>query len=757
MAAFAGAGFLGSVVGCGSGTVKSPFATDAGSDAGAGGADTAGGLNVGPDVEDPTLGGPCVDDGECLDAFPCTADSCDLGLKRCRHMPNDQQCGDGVYCNGSEVCDPKLGCGAGPPVSCADSDPCTIDTCVETTHSCARVPRDADGDGDPVWNCAGGGDCDDNDPTVSSNQEEICANGKDDNCDGTIDEATCTTPAHDTCADALLIDSSGFTSLSLAATALDYPTTCAPANENLGDVVVAIRVPDGAPQDVDIVTQSNGTLISLATAETCGEGVVSTCSPSFGVKGGSLSRLHLYALLPGVYPLYVAGSVEPEVSGKCDGTCNGKCNGNDSNAKCAGTCEGTCTGGKVDVGLSVQFSAASVPPSNETCKAPPTLVPGEAQTASLVNATRDLASACASKLPVPKLSGTAGDLVYGFTLAQPQDVRVFASPLDAWGVPQLSLRDAGCSQPKDELTCRTGAPAELFARALPAGQYYLSVGASGPSDVDVRLELSDPTAAPQGEGCAAAQPLAVGQSLDVTLADHTDAVDTGCLSGAPDSSHSLTLAEPSDVLLVERISNGDTGAISLVGPSCSMASRLSCGTSGNSPVRARAYGVAAGSYRAVAESTLGNPVSLTAFTRKAVPTTLVALADDCTAPFEVPAGGGHFKGNTANAHADFSAGCDVGNQAPNGAPDQLLHLALKAKSRVILDMAGSSYSTMLSVRSGTPCPGTELLLACAAGYLPERSYLDLDLDSGDYYVQVDGYAGDFGAWLLDIYVSPDST
>jgi len=166
--------------------------------------------------------------------------------------------------------------------------------------------------------------------------------------------------------------------------------------------------------------------------------------------------------------------------------------------------------------------------------------------------------------------------------------------------------------------------------------------------------------------------------------------------------------------------------------------------------------VPAGSYRAVAESALGDPVSLTAFTRKAVPVTLVALADDCSAPFEIPASGGRFQGNTANAHADYSAGCDLGNQPKNGAPDQMLHLPLKRKSRVILDMAGSSYATMLSVRTGATCPGTELPLACAAGYQPERSYLDLDLDPGDYYVQVDGYAGDLGAWSLDVYVRPDT-
>jgi hypothetical protein len=242
----------------------------------------------------------------------------------------------------------------------------------------------------------------------------------------------------------------------------------------------------------------------------------------------------------------------------------------------------------------------------------------------------------------------------------------------------------------------------------------------------------------------------------LSLTDHADAVDVGCLAGAPDSSHSLTLTEASDVLLVARISANDTAAVSLALPTCSEQTRLSCGASSTSPVRAHAYAVAPGKYRALVESALASPVTLTAFTRKAVPATLVAFADDCSAPFEVPALGGRFKGNTANQHADFSAGCDLGNQNQNAAPDQLLHLRLETKSRVVLDMAGSGYSTMLSVRAGTTCPGTELPLACAAGQAAGRSFLDLDLESGDYYVQVDGYGGDAGAWSLDIYVTPDS-
>lgn len=697
---------------CGDGSVRSPFPVDAGSEAGAAGSnDGDGGLNVGVDAGDPTLGGPCADDEQCDDGFPCTSDRCDPELQRCRHTPDDTTCADDVYCNGEEVCDPKLGCQAGAPVACADSDPCTIDTCVEATRSCTRAPRDADEDGDPIWNCTGGGDCNDNDPSVSSKADEVCGNGKDDDCDGEVDEAECVTPAHDTCVDALVIAASGFHSLSLSATALDYPTKCAPAGEGWGDVVVALQVPAGEPQDIDVVAQSDAAQVSLSSAPQCGNPEGLACSRTFASGGVALSRLRLHGLSEGTYPLYVAGAVG------------------------------------ADVALSVTYSNESAAPANETCGTALPLVPGQSTTVSLASAVKDVSSICEAE---------AGELVYTFALAEARDVRIYASSLDSYGQPQLSLRGAACAAPKDELTCRAGAATTLFARALPAGTYFLSVGASGPSDIDVRLEESPATAPPADAGCSNPPALASGQTLDIPFSDATDSVSLGCLAGAPDSSQRLTLSQTSDVLLVERISDGDTGAVSLSRPSCDAASRLSCGTGSSSPVRSAAYGVAAGEYRVVAESASGNPVSLTAYTRKAVPQTLVALADDCSAPFEIPATGGRFKGNTANAHADFSAGCDVGNQSKFGALDQILHLKLEAKSRVVFDMGGSSYSTLLSVRRGTTCPGAELPFACAAGYLASRSFLDLELDSGDYYVQIDGYAGAVGAWALDVYVTPDA-
>ena len=154
---------------------------------------------------DPTLGGPCTDDAQCDDLIPCTFDRCDQTLSRCRNTPDDTQCADAEYCNGQEKCVLRKGCAPGPVVTCQDGNLCTIDRCVEATRSCERLPRDADGDGDPDDHCETKRDCDDTDPTVSSQRAEVCGNFKDDNCNGLIDEQPCSTPANDVCATALAV------------------------------------------------------------------------------------------------------------------------------------------------------------------------------------------------------------------------------------------------------------------------------------------------------------------------------------------------------------------------------------------------------------------------------------------------------------------------------------------------------------------------------------------------------------------------
>jgi hypothetical protein len=703
--------FLGLAVGalagaCGSNNVKSPFGPGAGGAGGEGGLNGDAGFKLDIDAGDevdPTLGGPCEDDGQCDDRVDCTEDRCDPDLQRCRFSPSDATCDDQVYCDGAERCDIRDGCVEGEVVACSDNTTCTIDVCVEETQSCRHDPRDADGDGDPTRNC-GGDDCDDTKPTVSSQVAEVCGNGRDDNCDGVVDEDGCVAPEYDSCKTALEITASGYYDVDLTATKLDYPTECATELDGFRDVVLELTLPDDGTFDVDVTAKLDSGHITLGTADSCGDGASARCEPSFTAPfGDSVTRLLLRGVTAGTYPVYVAADNE-------------------------GTAQ-----------VHVELRPAE-PQPGELCEDAVTLTPaGPAVTLRLPGYAPDAASGC---------EPLTGDGFVTFTLGAASDVTLIAEAELGLGLPVLALLDADC---KTELTCRRSQPGRLFVRNLPPGTYRVLVAGTGPDDVSVRLETAPVSDAPPGEGCADAQPLESGVEQLVDLSIHEDAVHPQCLVGAPDSSFQFELSAPRDVALIGRFSDGDLGAVSFANGTCS--SNNACSV-GSGTVRAVRYGVPPGSYRAVIESARGNPVGLSWFERPAVAELNVPFADNCDGLVKIPELGGRLIGNTSNQFPDFSAGCDVGGQDEGGAPDQILELSLTKPRRVILDMQGSTYQTMLSVREGEFCPGAELPLACAPGYWLTRSYLDLDLQAGHYFVQIDGYDGAAGAWHLDVFTAP---
>ena len=235
------------LVACG-GPVKDPLV---GIDASPDAADAIAPLDGGPDA-DPTLGGPCTDDGQCDDKVACTHDACDLTLLRCRNVPDDTLCDDGAYCNGKEVCT-KTGCGAGPVVACSTATACDIDACDETQKTCSHTLRDVDGDGDGDDHCGGGHDCDDANPAVSSLHSEICGNGVDDNCNGTIDEQPCVVAQNATCNTALPVTAPGTYGLSTVGAPKAYGASCSVTNPNAAhDVLAAVTVPSWAKVDLDV-------------------------------------------------------------------------------------------------------------------------------------------------------------------------------------------------------------------------------------------------------------------------------------------------------------------------------------------------------------------------------------------------------------------------------------------------------------------------------------------------------------------------
>ena len=690
-----------------------PYSTTSSTSGTTTGAGGAGG--AGPTV-DPELGGPCVDDSECNDNIPCTFDACDKTLNRCRFKPDDSLCQNGIYCDGLEKCDQKLGCVAGTPIDCGTNvDTCMIDTCVEQTQSCSHVLRDADGDGDPDIHC-GGGDCDDMNPLVNSKVPEVCGNGIDDNCNGLIDEMPCVSPAHDKCNDPLNISAPGSYAMSTLGAVPDYATSCSPTGM-LRDVVAAILLPAGPPVDV-IVSATSQPDVSVAIAGQCGmPGTEIACGGSFVAPGGHVARLHAHSLgSPAqamAYPLYV-----------------------------------TTAGPGADVTLAVSFTSPTPPPTNETCGTALPITPGTPVIADLTNATLDAKSAC------PQASG---DLLYSFTLAAPSDIDVYATSTDGVSAPTISLRDTGCALPTDEIACNNGLPAHLYRRALAAGTYFIAISGSAPDTVSLDLELSAPTTPPADETCVGSPVLTPGVTQNVPLDHHQKDMALGCLSGGVDAAYEIDLPVASDVLVVERTSSGDYAGIELSKAACATtADRLTCNLGSTSPVLSGKRNVLAGSYRAIIDSSLGDPVQITAWTRPAAPAVIVPFADTCPDAAVIPETGGFFQGNTANATPNYTAGCDASNGTPLGAPDQVLRLDLSTQKRVIFDMSGSGYSTLLDIRQGPACPGDEVVLGCSVATGSSgapKSFLDLTLDAGTYFVIVKGLAGDSGPWFLSVFTA----
>lgn len=96
---------------------------------------------------------PALDDG-----IVCTLDVCDEGLDAVTHTPDHASCGDGDVCNGIETCDVALGsCTGGTPPAIDDGVDCTVDACDPVNGVSHVIDQAFCGDGDV---CNGGESCD---------------------------------------------------------------------------------------------------------------------------------------------------------------------------------------------------------------------------------------------------------------------------------------------------------------------------------------------------------------------------------------------------------------------------------------------------------------------------------------------------------------------------------------------------------------------------------------------------------------------
>jgi hypothetical protein len=171
-------------------------------------------------------------------------------------------------------------------------------------------------------------------------------------------------------------------------------------------------------------------------------------------------------------------------------------------------------------GVELALDAPVLPPSNDTCSAPATLVPNMSQSIDLGAATPDYTFSCSF------VSG--GDAVYQFTTTQAQRVVLTATGVGTGADAVLALRAAPCDTSMDLACVNNAFPpnAEVLTRNnLPAGTYYVLLGSNG-SDTAFGLELTldAPRLPPTNEDCTAPEVVTLTAGTAMRNVDLTDAV-----------------------------------------------------------------------------------------------------------------------------------------------------------------------------------------------------------------------------------------
>lgn len=234
-----------------------------------------------------------------------------------------------------------------------------------------------------------------------------------------------------------------------------------------------------------------------------------------------------------------------------------------------------------EFGLSLQLDPPVLPPPNDTCATPATLVPNVSQMVDLAGAVGDYFTDCSSY--------SGGDAIYQFTTTQPQLVVVSAvggSSADA----VLEIRAAPCDT-GTSLACANGTfggTETVGANNLPAGTYYVVLGSDFTDTAfGVELTLSPPTTSFANDTCAAPETVTFTNNvatrfldLRLAMADYNaiDISNTDCFDVPTGAEVVYQVTIPAmQTLTVTGVGLGDTDPVLLeMSPMCTSTVANTC-------------------------------------------------------------------------------------------------------------------------------------------------------------------------------------
>ena len=349
------------------------------------------------------------------------------------------------------------------------------------------------------------------------------------------------------------------------------------------------------------------------------------------------------------------------------------------------------------------------------------------------------------------------DSVFSYTLTTARDVTLSVSATGSGDV-ALGVESACGVRMSSVPGCVTGNPARRIIRNQQPGTYYAVVEHRGAGSGGRTLVTSLTTAAPTLPGPADTCP---GVPLSPATPSQADVAGLTAGSAAlscfttsrADAVFGFTApGMGSDVLMNVSGPSGSRVGYTLQSP-CGGATVGGC-TGPAASVWRRFQGLTPGqAYSLVAgtEAMSGNVTALYLSVPSAT-ATAVSGNETCDTRRTIPATGGIFRGNSSSARQVIAAP-PCGGLGCAGGRAVYYQLTLPSRRRVIANTLGSGFDTILTVNSGSSCPGRPVANGCNDDNVGQASQVDVTLDAGTYYLVVQGCGfGRGGDYTLDVAV-----